>query len=214
MLLPISLFMVFPCEAAAVWSDNFNDKSYDGWTEISGIFSAEENTLKTPFKALNMISHPSTVATGTWSFDIYIPSGRLGQIHFVGVLGKTYDLHVGTEFIDLYKIMDGSLTTMLASYGAYSFSGWQHIDITRDEDGKICVYKNGRLVIDVIDTSITTSEYFLFVTGSPEMELDNIVVRNTVEPPQTPFYLLLLPATIGIALILLIAAVTYLDLKK
>ncbi|MHA2273887.1 MAG: hypothetical protein ACXACI_18710, partial [Candidatus Hodarchaeales archaeon] len=51
-----------------VWSDDFNDGDYDGWTPAWGDWSTETNTLGVIGSYDGMIFRNSTVSTGTWSF--------------------------------------------------------------------------------------------------------------------------------------------------
>jgi hypothetical protein len=66
------------CNAEIVWSDDFDDGTYDGWTVGEGSFSASEYMLEATGEFPNNIYHESSVITGTWSFDVLIetpPSG-------------------------------------------------------------------------------------------------------------------------------------------
>jgi hypothetical protein len=78
--------------------------------------------------------------------------------------------------------------------GEYMFNGgissWQHIDVTRNLDGRTCIYLNGTLVLDVADHVVRKSWFFIFYQNM-ESAIDNIVVSNTVdiEPPSPPFYM-------------------------
>ena len=40
-LLCISMFMTVPCKASTVWSDNFDDGNYYGWTVMNGTFISQ-----------------------------------------------------------------------------------------------------------------------------------------------------------------------------
>ncbi|MFQ5831590.1 MAG: hypothetical protein ACE5H4_02715 [Candidatus Thorarchaeota archaeon] len=55
----------------------------------------------------------------------------------------------------------------IASYdGEDGDFGWKHVDIARTIGGQITVWINGTLVIQVVDTDIDTSEYFVFMAGN------------------------------------------------
>lgn len=185
-----------------MWSSNFDNGNYDGWTVLIGNFSARDHTLRNTGGG-GLIVHPSTVATGTWSFDVLgvndtdigimstypIPlSGMIcldwGQYHS---RGNEIELNAGS----------GGWTEL----GMWTFglmTGWQHVDITRSSDGRTCVYQNGSLIIDTYCTSITESQYFWvcfsltsdFKIQNVEGAIDNIVVSDTVDiqPPELPFY--------------------------
>jgi hypothetical protein len=60
---------------------------------------------------------------------------------------------------------------------------WHHIDVTRDDEGRICIYLNRKLVIDLVDKSCNSSSFFQFLSESGPA-IDNIVVKDYVDPPQ------------------------------
>ncbi|MHA2187687.1 MAG: hypothetical protein ACXADL_12475 [Candidatus Thorarchaeota archaeon] len=107
-----SLFKVFCCaitvlllssiiaplsgRAATVWSDDFNDGNYNGWTicENPGLnynssnWSAANNYLQLDQEDWGTITHPSNIAYGTWSFDFKVNAtqatiGRGASITFI-----------------------------------------------------------------------------------------------------------------------------------
>ena len=218
-MLCISLSVPLLCRASPVWSDNFDDLNYDGWTVMNGTFTAADGTLRpTGLSSYYIIVHPSSVTTGTWSFDVTglldtatpyyetrvlfmcvkpvpyagwngmgVPTrggdSRGGHAHYIEVFGSVAGEDQAWDLGDAKLPSD---TDMLA---------WQHIDITRSSDGRICVYVNGTLLLDVTDTRITTSNYFCFATSLSASAIDNIVVSDTVDiqpPPRAqppPFYM-------------------------
>jgi len=193
-LLCTTLFMVFPCKADVVWSDNFDDGNYDGWYVLNGTFSAIDHTLK-PVLGDNkyLIAHLSTVTNGTWSFDELVGEGIAVWLTYDNV---EYGLVVVT-----FIATDGTHLRLdsVSSQGAdmsrgYIFNSgiasWQHIDVTRNLDGRICIYLNGTLVIDVVDHVVRKSWFFM-LDAYRDDAIDNIVVSNTVdiEPPSPPFYM-------------------------
>ncbi|MFQ5833821.1 MAG: hypothetical protein ACE5H4_14025 [Candidatus Thorarchaeota archaeon] len=67
------------CDAVVLWSDDFSDGNYDGWTVVDGEWSAANHTLEvvgdSPVDCegcviLGTIYHESSVTSETWSFDI------------------------------------------------------------------------------------------------------------------------------------------------
>jgi hypothetical protein len=202
-LLCISLYMPFPhiCEAAPVWSDDFNDGNYDGWTVLNGTFTAKDHTLRSVGGG-GLIVHPSSVTTGTWSFDI------LGANDTDVGFTSTYPLPITTmiclemgQYHSRGNMMElnaysGGWTT-LGTYNFCIMTGWQHINITRDSNGQICLYHNGTLIMNTF-SSVTGSGYFWvcfslssqLTIGNAEGAIDNIVVSSTIDiqPPPVPFY--------------------------
>lgn len=188
---------------AVVWSDDFDDKEFDGWT-FQGNFTAAEGTLKalecpTCRHGMNLASHPSPIAYGTWSFDIYISSALTPRmvIMFIGDFAPQipppadHEIHVYMlEILEYDKTMlnlikltgkgENQTPTNLVSYRATrGLSGWQHVDITRETDGRFRVHLNRKLVMEAVDASITTSQSFCFLAPAGKA-LDNIVVSKTI----------------------------------
>jgi hypothetical protein len=187
--------MAFPCKADVVWSDNFDDGNYNGWFVSRGAFSADDKTLRTvPGYPDYILYCPSYVTTGTWSFDMLVgPDARFDMILYEQSEGKRLALYLSGINIVLrsFQSITPSLSVQLAAYNLpRSMTGWQHFDVTRDSDGRTCVYNNGTLVIDVIDTTVMTSEFIRWISKGGA--IDNIVVSNTIDiepPPQIPFYM-------------------------
>jgi hypothetical protein len=196
------MFMAFPCKADIVWSDNFDDVNYSGWMVTSGAFSAEDQTLKSigGGNIIGNIVHPSFVATGTWSFDVLV--GTETDIYFMytplmnqqnqyeGIQILLYGTHIQLySYSSFYNA--GSLR--LGEYiFASSIPGWQHLDVTRNSDGRICIYHNETLILDLVDHAPLTSSEFFTYNPSGQASLDNIVVSNTIDiepPPPVPFYM-------------------------
>ena len=229
-LLCISLYMAYPCKAATVWSDDFDDGDYDGWTVTVGSFSAEENTLEAGSGDANLVYHPSSVATGTWSFDILIGAIDHADVFFMcsdAAIDQAYDftqidrscyLALSDEGVVLLRQRDGPFEALTGYDFKIEISGWQHIDVTRNSDGRICVYQDGNLVIDTVETSVTTSQFFAFWNTGEEATIDNIVVSNTVdiEPPRSiPFYMQTwFLATVGVVAVAIVVIVAFLKLRK
>jgi hypothetical protein len=250
-LLCFSLLMTFPCKAGTVWSDNFNDGNYEGWT-VSGAlnpFSVAEILENGSFSAASKVlqaggsptvdpslwswaSHPSTVATGTWSFDLYMTSAITSMD--VGVIlildkptytvpldwhGYTLELaHTGVLYLWRWN---GGSSTNFSEIGSGTFpykeGSWIHIDVTRNADGRFCVYTNGTLRIDAVDKRYFTSSYFLF-ESRPGPAIDNIVVSNTVDiqpPPTVPFYMQTwFLASVGVVAVVAVVLIVLLRHKK
>jgi hypothetical protein len=202
-LLCISLCTMFPpvCKAAPVWSDNFDDGNYDGWTVLNGTFTAADHTLRS-IGGGGLIVHTSSVTVGTWSFDIMGVNDT--DVGFM----STYPLPITTMIcLELGQYHSRGNVMELNSYsggwstlGTYNFgvtTGWQHINITRDSDGRIYLYHNGTLIMNGV-SSVTGSGYFWvcfslssqLTIGNTEGAIDNIVVSDTIDiqPPPVPFY--------------------------
>ncbi len=181
-----------PCRAATVWSDNFNDGNLDGWTVDTGEFSAADNTMRGNIGMASRGYHTSTVATGTWSFDVHC--GYLGiGIQFISIeIGDplieyySYDITISGRMEQIYFFRHWNyVPTRLGNYTPPTILGWHHFDITRDAEGQFYVYINGTLAMEFVDTTYDTSNYFV-IQAEQDTAIDNIVVSDTVDiPPPT-----------------------------
>ncbi len=173
--------------AAVLWSDNFNDNNYNGWTVKTGAFTTADSTLRCTSITLSAIHHSSTVATGTWSID-FVFSGAIhvAAVYFaVGAINdimgdQGYQVTIHNYGVTLYEVTD-TATHLLDSYTASTtLQGRQSIDITRDIGGLFRVYVNDSLVMEATNTVHTTINYFLLHMYEDD-SVDNIVVSNTVD---------------------------------
>ncbi len=205
-LVCVLLWMMFPrtCRAAPVWSDNFDDGNYDGWMVANGTFTAAGHTLK-PIGGAGYIIHPSSVETGTWSFDI-LPGTDTAVMFICNhpvPINESIALGIvvgggGHPALALIELREGSGTSNPPIYYyERSPTAWQHVDITRDSEGRVHVYLNGTLALDEMHPGFT-SQYLAvqfiasdsLTISNAEGGLDNIVVSNTIdiESPPVPFY--------------------------
>jgi hypothetical protein len=201
--------MAFPCKADIVWSDDFDDGNYDGWFVANGTFSAIDHTLKPVFGDNNYsnvmwshwITHLSTVTNGTWSFDILAGTGIVIWLTYDSV---EYGLVLSNFFYSASSSSDSagtylrliSVSSQEGNFlGEYIFnsgvSSWQHIDVTRNVEGRTCVYLNRTLCIDVVDHVVRKSWFFM-LDAYRDDAIDNIVVSNTTVtelPRPAPLYM-------------------------
>jgi len=202
-----------------VWSDDFDDGDYAGWTVDAGMFSAEENVLNPMLEgAGNTIYRVSSVSQGTWSFDAFFTEYGSGAVDFMLTIDNYgYELEMpDANMIQFYRMEGGTQTRLIYFTFQNSLSSWQHFDITRDSDGRTCIYHNGTLVIDTVETTYSQSQVFVYITTHSGQAIDNIVVSNTVDiepPPQIPFYQQTWFLTI-IAAVIVIAVMTVFLLRR
>jgi hypothetical protein len=185
----LGLGSLVSCQAATVWSDDFNDGNYDGWTVNLGSFSATSNRLESAGPDSNYISHPSTVATGTWSFDL----SSFGRVYFMAsdlvpgnIPENGYFIYYHAAAIEL-RCVENSVGDLLDTYpipalATYSF------DITRDTDGNMYLYLDGELIMQEQNLVHDSSTHFFVCIIDSGIWIDNIDVSDTVdiEPPTTP----------------------------
>ena len=190
------------------WSDDFEDNNFDDWsaigsrageklpgnfTIIDGAFYAQEED------AWNSAFHDSEVVTGTWSYDIYAFESDRPEITMPFILENytvenlwknaycvvlltgpySYWTDDGVAFLRMISHHNPTNYDWLQYSATGEINGWQHLDITRDNNGQICVYLNGTLYLNLIDNMITSSTFFCF-NGRAGLGIDNISVTNNL----------------------------------
>ena len=209
-------------EATVEWEDDFNDGIPDGWTIHSGNVSVEDNMLNFHQSSVeypddgwcNIISHESSNIIGTWSFDFRfysevdnIHTPRKFEFQFIAPgtdfwdqscysFGVFRSATTGIDSFYLYKWVDGARDSeKTKAFVPVSFSGWTHIDISRNSTGHMNVYINGTLRLRTQDTDFETSSNFVIYTAKPltddlYLSVDNITVDDepitTTTPTPTP----------------------------
>jgi hypothetical protein len=199
-----------------VWSDDFNDGNYDGWTIcentdlliLDSNWSAADYCLRIDQEDRGVISCPSSIAYGTWSFDfkanesqiesdaqaeiVFISSNLDGDelsdwygywVHFsFNIAGEDYTFSLSLRRGD----WSGDVTTVCWNSTRVPVAGWHQIDVTRNTTGSFNVFHNGSLIMQGEDTEYDSSELFAILFEQGQM-IDNIVVDNeiTVTTPTT-----------------------------
>jgi hypothetical protein len=207
-----------------VWEETF--EGYDDWEFFGaeGWYYFENATTFVPefilgdgtLRASDILSienlntsqalHTSTVAYGTWSFDLTLPDPSIYSftIEFVYnsvdnyyrfdkaanlpvyLSNKTgYGLGFSNDenvFI-CYKGEDGH-ETVETTFNT-TLTGNHHFDITRSTDGLFIVYVDkdkGNPIIQYTNNDTTTSKKF-GLTSLAGLQIDNITVSDSVDPP-------------------------------
>jgi len=205
LILTCTLVKVSPGRAATVWSDDFSDGDYAGWTVEAGTFTAVNYRLENAGDILNSVFHASTVATGTWRFDLDVICPITFYTHHGGVDFMTIDIDPLTHYpangyevafnfaeVWLNKIVDGEYTNLAKYHIGANTEGalraLEHVDVTRNTAGDLHVWVNGTHRIYCQDTTFSSSTYFVLASDTSVAHwLDNVVVSDTVdiEPPTT-----------------------------
>jgi hypothetical protein len=166
------------------WSDDFEDQDLDSWIITRGVFSAEQKTLwayGTEFINSNRAYHECNITTGRWKFDILLNSKWIWRFHPPSIrfmVNSTDDILWQGYVLDFYTLTHPEQTILSVYLRAHTDSwkylahfdfdciadGWQQIDIIRNPAGRITVFLNSTQIIDITDTSIKTSKYFVFDT--------------------------------------------------
>jgi hypothetical protein len=201
-----------------VWSDDFSDAIYNEWTIVDrpmvnplSNWTAADNCLQIDQDDSGTITHPSSVAYGTWSFDFKVNENEVRSGTGAAIAFISNDIHNMTSVVEpadwqcywlrirsyvkseggyglsfqLRKWYDDFDATINASETHLSVTDWNHLAVTRNTTGFFSVYYNGTEVMQGEGTEITTSELFVVSLNSWCM-IDNVVVRDDVLPPPPP----------------------------
>ena len=129
---------------------------------------------------------------GTWSFDLLVVDSGTSCLHvcFYCESFEIYpitgmDLKVSRNGFELMYWLDYYDDSIGEYFPPFVMTGWQHIDITRDDTGLIRVYINNSLCIETVDNRIPSSSYFYLLTNQGE-GLDNIVVSDSIDITPIP----------------------------
>ena len=225
--------------ATVVWSDDFNDGTYaPEWTVCDNLTSsgfhngdygwngstwtATNNYLERPtedFTEWGIISHPSDIAYGTWSFDvnasgtIFLISNSFYDMDDLYEDGNSYflffELDTYEEEFTIYlaKRFDDA-RTILDSQSQIPIADWHHIDVTRNMTGCFIVYLDGSQIMQVVDTDIDTSEMFWLWFYLGDM-IDNIVVDDEVMRRDGDVTCIIIIVGVGIAVVVIALVVVF-----
>ncbi len=178
------------CNAAVVWTDNFEDGDISDWTVELGTFTATDGSLR-GVGATNAIRHGSATASGTWSFDTEIVG--MGSVYVSFLAGETsggiatscYCLRINRFDMQLLESTNYQ-NTLLDSYDpAENIAGWVHIEITRDLSGQFSISVNGTAQLEATDTTHGASNYFVYYCNI-DCALDNIEIDDSTGTTTTP----------------------------
>ena len=189
------------CAAVVVWSDNSDDGNFDDWTVTQGDFSAADNSLRGTGAGWNFASHLSSVAYGTWIFDVDVTETDDDHfyVYILSHFGSNYRFSIFTDAFpgwtdgDEFTLLkqEGATTEAIAEYVPVGdISGWYSFEVHRNTTGHFSVYINGVLRIQVLDNDITESSSFMFGTqigpGIDNIEIHDLTDNTTTPPPGIP----------------------------
>ncbi len=207
--------------AAEVWSYDFDDGNFSDWrvygiegktlpfSNPPGNFTTEDGALRSNStgEVFSIATHNSSVAYGTWSFDVDVVDTYNHEIVIPFIMIEwnleiwmklAYFLQIVTGMYDnspqprlrAGKVIPGSSPsgTTAVWYESFPYDdilGWKHFVITRDFTGQFYVYINGTLALNFKDNQHTTCNEFVFSTGGGPA-IDNIVVSDSVDYDAAP----------------------------
>jgi len=189
--------------AAVVWSDNFDDGNYDGWTVEDGGYSVTDGALTSEATGdyYDIIWHPSTTAVGTWNFSFMYDVVNKLAVYIIMVMSvnqtisTNYQAGYGIKITDELGLdptltlikQDGnyiSIGNMVVPFVVADLQGtWTDFAVSRNSTGGLNVWINGTHMWEVVNVEHDTSEMFVYytytdLTGVEGGHLDNIVVDD------------------------------------
>jgi len=195
--------------ATVVWSDDFNDRIYDGWTVTQGGWTETNRILESvyddDFRTYAIIYHDSSTTVGTWSFDYKLFGG--GTYVYTTILFMANGTDPPFDYYGYGLRIRESSVYFVKSYGdqnrAYPLvdgtayfddacGTWTHFDITRNSTGGFHVYINATSTeeepaFSVVDTEYDYSERFvIYHRGTNDACIDNLVVSDTIDITTLP----------------------------
>ncbi len=211
-LLILTAFAPVPSHAVeTVWSDDFNDGNYDGWTVVNGTWSASGSMLKAiqdvSWGGYHSITYDSTVRRASRIFDFNMDdASALEWVIKIYPLATNLDnwgdtLPIG--FVPLFGVcLEGdhyslqlqetinNVTTTLDTYDEVAgFVGWHTINFTLGSNYNVTVHLDGELILNAFISTSPSPIYqvgiipsYFYINAVANVTLDNIVVTTPTEP--------------------------------
>lgn len=189
--------------AAEVWSDDFSDGNYDGWTVANGTWSASSNALiATEGVGLHEVGNiyfPSNVNYGNFSFDFYKEPSITGY-YFVIVHGDSMEdtgvlnvlpfnnmnLRITESQIEITRGTNNVGTSLGSYLYSESFDGWYHIDMILMSNHSIHVYLEKELVLNKLSVAVFDESECFMVIAPENGGIDNVIVTAEDGTTSTP----------------------------
>ncbi len=214
-------------DATVIWQDDFSDPNLPGWTlygyenitsqvMIEGDFSAASGMLEVLDDDVNIARHDSTMAVGSWIFDMYVPDGYDGAFYVsflsngsVSWVSTTNHSHISAGFWrDAFIVWrEKALYTgyIMATVNMTSIQGWHHIKVNRTSDGHFEVCINGTLRASFDYTGITSTAYLqVYSNNATGAALDNLVVSDDKTETTLTWELIMIGSGVAVAVIVLV----------
>ncbi len=201
--------------SAMQWTDNFDDEDISDWqlfisayttsgnVLLPGNSTAEGGVLRHIGVKWCYAGYNSSVAFGTWSFDVDIQRPD-DEHHFLiffsselfnddwlyrNTLGEGYGaIFYQTPTEDKIVLLKGSHDTgnyIKDEYTNATIRGWKNIIVTRELSGQFYVYLDGNMILKGKNMQHTTSERFYFL-GKGGPAIDNVTVSDTIDYDAAP----------------------------
>jgi hypothetical protein len=189
-------------EATVMWTDDFEDGDYVGWTILNGTWSSASNYLQGTAN-YSTIFHESSVDYGTLTFDI-LKDASVSGLYYIYFMGKNigniglglfapfdgYGLNINPSKIDLLAGVDADTGlhhgVLLGSYDhTENFDGWYTVRIIVSSNRSIKMWVDEELAVDTISVFILTELECFHVLAPENGAIDNIIVEAEDPEPTT-----------------------------
>lgn len=195
MLLGMGMVFQFQVNAAVLFSDDFEDGNFSGWTTSAGSWSVATDGSKV-FKQ-SSTSANTYASTGSVGWTDYTVQTRIkvlsfnGSDRFVGLCVRYNDTSnfyymrlSNSNKLEIRKKVNGSTTTLASKTYIVQTGTWYNLKFVVNGTALSC-YINGTLELSAADTTFASGKVgFTMVNASAE--LDDVTVSNQSAISPTP----------------------------
>ena len=208
--------------AGIIWSENFDGGDISNWNffEINwtlplgvvnltanpyDLFNVSEGVLRAIGPEWNTAAINSTIAYGTWTFDLDMQRAAEYDHFAVELIGEKFNETwlPSDHTVDGYRLSilipdedpDGVVrfvkgerdkpSVFLGTYSMSVIRGWHNFIITRELTGQFHVYMDGIHIIEALDNTTIRYEQFCFFTMA-NPAIDNITISDTIDFDKAP----------------------------
>ena len=198
----LSFYRVPTAKAAVLWTDDFEDGDFAGWTVLNGTWSSTNNYLQGTAE-YNTIYHESNVDYGTFTFDL-LKDASVNGMYWIYFIGK----NIGNVGLGIYAPFDGyglsinpSKIDLLAGVnadrglhhgvlmGSYehpeNFNGWYTVRIVVMSNRSIKMWVDEELAVDTISVLVFTDFECFHILAPENGAIDDILVETEDPEPTT-----------------------------
>lgn len=194
------------CGAGLLFSDDFNDGNFTGWSIVNNSGTASNwSVIGGEFNQQNAVGK-FALSYPTGSYAVYTAGTQLTTFNLcvditpvtdtssgrdtVGVMFRYKNANNYYRFImsrrqgysRLEKRVNGTFTTLAHDGRGFTFDTPHRIEVEAALSGRIFVYRNGEPLFAVTDTSFTSGRVALFTQN--QVNFDNVVVSDVTLSPR------------------------------
>lgn len=218
-------------KATVVWSDDFDPPG--DWTLLEGSYSTDDKCLVVTGSEICTVEHASTIAYGSWCFDLYLNDSLMTTQDNVWIILMADEISVEGDEVEpingyviqydpdtfdchrwaFFEFINGEPHSYEPAPISPAHTGLLHVNITRDCSGLFRCYANETLQWDYTFSTHTTSTCFGLSTY-PGQAVDNVVVSKPDPPcpdggPQIPLGLVLIGVGATVAILVIVIGVLF-----